>query len=131
MKYLLAFVGPEGGSESTPEEMRAGIEAWNAFDQEAIDAGAYIACEPLESRASAVTVRIADDGERIVSDGPFTEAKEQLGGFCLLECESIDEALEWARKAPLRQGAIEVRPVLDLSPFGYESKTPTPATATA
>jgi hypothetical protein len=47
-----------------------------------------------------------------MTDGPFAEPKEQLGGFRLLECENLDEALEWARKVPLRSGAIEIRPVI-------------------
>ena len=66
-----------------------------------------------------------------MTDGPFAESKEQLGGFCLLECESRDEALEWANKVPLGSGSIEIRPVMDLSQFGYESRTVTPANATA
>src|SRR2546425_9695854 len=132
MKYLLAFVVAERGVEgSTPAEMQEAMEAWNAFDQEAIDKGAFIACEPLESPSSAITLRLQGEGEQVVVDGPFSEAKEQLGGFALLECENLDEALEWARKVPLRSGAIEVRQVLDLSQFGYESKTLTPARATA
>jgi hypothetical protein len=56
---------------------------------------------------------------------------DQLGGFCLLECENVDEALEWANKVPLRSGSIEIRPVMDLSAFGYRSRTLRPANATA
>jgi hypothetical protein len=132
MKYLLSFVVQEGGMEdSSPEEMREAMERWNAFDHEAIDGGAFIACEPLENSSTASTVRIQDDGSRIVTDGPFAETKEQLGGFCLLECENLDEALEWAHKVPMRSGSIEVRQVMDLSEFGYPSKTLTPASARA
>jgi hypothetical protein len=132
MKYLLSFVVEEGGMEdASPEEMRESMERWSAFDEEATEKGALIACEPLESSSRATTVRLRDDGERIVTDGPFAETKEQLGGFCLLECSSREEALEWAEKVPLRSGSIEIRPVMDLSRFGYESKTLTPAKATA
>jgi hypothetical protein len=132
MKYLLSFVVEEGGMEdASPEEMRDAMERWSAFDQEATDKGALIACEPLESSSAATTIHLRQDGERIVTDGPFAESKEQLGGFCLLECENLDEALEWANKVPLGSGSIEVRPVMDLSRFGYESKTLTPAKATA
>ena len=56
----------------------------------------------------------------MVTDGPFAETKEQLGGFYLLECENLDEALEWAKKIPLPDGAIEVRPVMDYEAFGDE-----------
>jgi hypothetical protein len=132
MKYLLSFVVEEGGMEdASPEEMKEGIERWSAFDQEATDKGALIACEPLENSSAATTIHLREDGERIVTDGPFVASKEQLGGFCLLECADRDEALEWAKKVPLRSGSIEIRAVMDLSQFGYESKTLTPAKATA
>jgi hypothetical protein len=132
MKYLLSFVVDEGAMEApSPEEMREGMERWSAFDEEATQRGALIACEPLENSSAATTVHVREDGERIVSDGPFAESKEQLGGFCLLECENLDEALDWANKVPLRSGSIEIRPIMDLSQFGYQSRTLTPAKATA
>jgi hypothetical protein len=128
MKYLLSFVVDEGAMEAaSPEEMREGMERWSAFDEEATERGALIACEPLENSSAATTVHVREDGERIVSDGPFAESKEQLGGFCLLECENLDEALDWANKVPLRSGSIEIRPIMDLSQFGYQSRTLTPA----
>jgi hypothetical protein len=111
--------------------MREGLERWSAFDEEATQRGALIACEPLENSSAATTVHVREDGERIVSDGPFAESKEQLGGFCLLECENPDEALDWANKVPLRSGSIEIRPIMDLSQFGYQSRTLTPARASA
>ena len=129
MKYLLTFVrDQEKMFSDTDEEMKAAMEAWNAFDKEAVDAGALIACEPLELPKTATTLRIVDDGEYEVTDGPFAETKEQLGGFALLECADFDEAMDWARKVPMRPGsAIEVRAVMDLSPFGYASSTVSPA----
>ena len=132
MKYLMSFIVDEGGMEdASPEEMREAMERWGAFDDEAAERGALIACEALEGSPSATTMHVSEEGERIISDGPFAESKEQLGGFCLLECEDLDEALGWARKVPMRAGAIEIRPVMDLSPFGYESRTVSPARATA
>jgi hypothetical protein len=128
MKYLLTFVVEEGAMDGSPEEMREALERWSAFDQEAADAGVLIADEALES-STTTTLRVPRDGEAILSDGPFAESKEQLGGFCLLECADADEALAWARKVPLREGAIEIRPIMDLSQFGYESRTLTPARA--
>lgn len=130
MKYLLTFVVEPGGMEdASPEEMREAMEAWSAFDNEALEAGALIACEPLEP--AATTIHLREDREPIVTDGPFADTKEQLGGFCLLECESLDEARRWADKVPMRSGAIEIRPAMDLSGFGYQSKTLSPAKATA
>jgi hypothetical protein len=130
MRYLLSFIVEEGAMENTsPAEMREGLERWSAFDDEATARGALIACEPLEGNSVATTIHVRGGGERTVTDGPFVESKEQLGGFCLLECENLDEALEWAGKVPLRTGSIEVRPVMDLSRFGYESRTVAPLNA--
>ena len=130
MRYLLTFVVDRGGmDDASPEEMKAGLEAWEAFDNEAVEAGVLIACEPLEP--AATTIRVREDGEPLVTDGPFADTKEQLGGFCLLECQSLAEARSWADKVPMRTGAIEIRPAMDLSGFGYHSKTLTPAKATA
>jgi hypothetical protein len=132
MKYLLSFIVEEGAMEdASPEEMRESMERWSAFDREAAEKRALIACEPLEGSSAATTVRLGEADERTVTDGPFAESKEQLGGFCLLECKDLDEALEWAGKVPMRSGSIEIRPVMDLSRFGYESRTLTPAKATA
>ncbi|HZA58022.1 MAG TPA: YciI family protein [Solirubrobacterales bacterium] len=131
MKYLLTLIGEEGGMEdASPEEMKAVMDAWGAFTQETVDRGAFIAGEGLQPSATATTVKVPEGGgERIVTDGPFTESKEQLGGFYLLECKDLDAALEWARKVPVRAGSIEVRPVMDYESVGYEGPTSEEAAA--
>jgi hypothetical protein len=127
MKYMLTFVRDQDVMyQATEEEMKAAMDAWNAFDKEAIEAGVLIANEPLEHPSGAKTIRIAANGEAVVTDGPFAETKEQLGGFCLLECRDPDEALEWAKRVPMGAGGIEVRAVMDLSRYGYQSATPGP-----
>ena len=133
MKYLLTFVRDQDKMfNDTPEEMKAAMEAWNAFDREAIDAGVMIANEALELPKTATTLRVTEAGDHAVTDGPFAETKEQLGGFCLIDCGGLEQAIGWAKKVPMRPGsAIEVRAVMDLSPFGYESPTPEPIRATA
>jgi len=132
MKYLLTFhLDQRTMDDATPEEMREAMQRWNEFDDEAVAAGAMIACEALQDSANATTMAIAADGDRVVSDGPFAESKEQLGGFCLLECANLDEALEWARKVPMNNGSIQVSPIQDFSAYGYESPTPAPAAATS
>jgi hypothetical protein len=132
MKYMLTFVRDQDEMyDATDEEMRAALEAWTAFDKEAVEAGALIACEPLELPKTAKTLELAPSGEVSVTDGPFAETKEQLGGFALLECRDLDEAMEWAHKVPMGRGKIEVRKVMDLSPFGYQSSTVPPAKARA
>ena len=131
MKFLMTFYGWED-YEPSEAEMKEGMERWGAFEDEAIGAGVLIACEPLEESSTATTIRLPEDGEATTTDGPFAESKEQLGGFCLIECEDRDEALGWAAKVPLRPGAsIEVRPIRDLSQFGRKSPTASPVKAAA
>jgi hypothetical protein len=122
MKYVLALFADESGWEDvSPEEMKAGMEPWNEFEHQVGEAGVKVAGEGLQPSATATTVKVGEGDERIVTDGPFAETKEQLGGFYLLDCEDLDHALEWAKKVPLRPGSsIEVRPVMDYSEFGFE-----------
>jgi hypothetical protein len=121
VKYMLTLIGEEGGWEdASPEDMKTEMDRWQAFGQELVDAGAFLAGEGLQESATATTVRIGDGDERVVTDGPFAETKEQVGGFYLLECANLDEALEWAKKVPLSKGGIEVRPVMDYTQYGYE-----------
>jgi hypothetical protein len=128
MKYLLAIYGNEnrfGGL--SPEEAKQALDAYSAFGREVEEAGAFLSGEGLQPTATATTVEVRD-GERIVSDGPFAETKEQLGGYYLLECKDLDEAIEWAAKIPGAQhGKVEVRPVMDYEAMGYEA----PKAATA
>ncbi|HEY6638683.1 MAG TPA: YciI family protein [Solirubrobacterales bacterium] len=133
MKYLLTFVRDQDQMYAgTEEEMRQGMDAWNAFDREAIEAGVLIANQALELPETAKTVRIVEGGEPAVTDGPFTETKEQLGGFCLIDCGSFEEAIGWAKKVPLRPDSkVEVRQVKDLSPYGYVGATPEPIQTSA
>jgi hypothetical protein len=122
VKYLLALFGDESGwDDVSPEEMKAGMEPWDRYGQQVTEAGVFLAGEGLQESATATTVKVGEGDDRIVTDGPFAETKEQLGGFYLLDCENLDEALEWAKKVPLRPGgSIEVRPVMDYTQFGYD-----------
>jgi hypothetical protein len=91
------------------------MDEYNAFTKDLRDAGVYRAGEALQPNPTATTVRIRD-GKTLMTDGPFAETKEGLGGFYLLECENLDETLAWAAKCPgARYGSIEVRPIVDLS----------------
>ena len=112
MKYLCTIYDDETQwSDATPEQMAEVMAAYNAFGQEAGDI--ILGGEGLQPTSSATTVRVRD-GERVLSDGPFAETKEQLGGFYLLECDSLDEAIEWAAKIPgAATGSVEVRPVMN------------------
>jgi hypothetical protein len=120
MKYLLALYGDEArGTDRSPEETAAAMKAWDAFTKETEDAGAFVGGEGLQPTSTATTVAISESGgDPIVTDGPFAETKEQLGGFYLLDCKDLDEALEWARKIPMPDGKVEVRPVMDYEAAG-------------
>jgi|SRR5262245_6000284 len=87
------------------------IAAWRAYHKALLGAGVYVGGAPLQDVAMATTVRV-EDGRPRVQDGPFAEAKEQLGGFMILDLPSLDAALEWAARCPAAAGgAIEVRPL--------------------
>lgn len=84
-------------------------------------AGAYVGGEALSAMSTATTLRLRD-GKPLVTDGPFVESKEVLGGFYLLECGSLDEALEWAARIPdARLGGVEVRSLLDIEAMRAET----------
>jgi hypothetical protein len=124
MKYLLALIGDENRwADRTPEEMGESMQAWDAFTKETIDAGVHLGAEGLQPSASATTVRIQEAGKPIVSDGPYAETKEQLGGFYLLDCENLDDAIAWAKKVPMPGGTVEIRPVMDYEAAGSELHT--------
>ena len=120
MRYMFSLFGEEGGwQDASPEDMKAEMDRWEAFGREAVEAGVMVAGDALQESDTATTLRIQQQAEPIVSDGPFAETKEQLGGYYVLDCKDLDEALTWARKIPLSSGAIEVRPVMDYTQFGY------------
>jgi hypothetical protein len=119
MKYLLALFNDESRyADRTPEERREGMKQWDDYTTAVIEAGAHLGGEGLQPSSSATTVRIAEGGDPIVSDGPFAETKEQLGGYYLLDCKDLDEALTWAKKVPMPGGTVEVRPVMDYEAAG-------------
>src|SRR5688572_17769900 len=108
MKYLALIYGDESRWASLSEEERAReMEEYAALSQEPVTVGG----NELDAIATATTVRVRGD-ETLVTDGPFVELKEALGGYYVFECDSIDEACRYAARIPAaRHGAIEVRPV--------------------
>jgi hypothetical protein len=115
MQYMLLIYDAENVWRSMPEgERNAMMGEYFAYTEELRRAGAYVAGDPLQPTSSATTVRVRD-GETLTTDGPFAETKEQLGGYYIVEADSLDEALEWARKIPsARLGSIEVRPIMEI-----------------
>lgn len=111
MEYVvLIYESPKDFASRGSGPAHPYIAAWRAYYKALVAAGVYIAGEPLQDVGTATTVRVKD-GRPGVQDGPFAEAKEQLGGFMLLDLPSLDAALEWAARCPAAaNGAVEVRP---------------------
>jgi hypothetical protein len=115
MKYaLLIYLDESGWEAASPAEQAGEMLAFRQYTQSLVDAGMMRGGEALQSTPTATTLRFRD-GEAVVTDGPFAETKEQLGGFYLIECESLDEAIEAASRIPTAAtGSIEIRPLLSL-----------------
>ncbi len=115
MQYMLLIYGVEPNGAPTQEENDAEYAAYSAFGKEAQDRNLMVSGEALHPVSSATTVRVRD-GKTVTTDGPFAETKEVLGGFYILNCKDLDEAIEMAAKIPgAKHGSIEVRPVVDFS----------------
>ena len=117
MRYMLLIYDDEARWQSLSDEERGAIlEEYFAYTREAQERGAYVDGSALQPTATATTVRV-DGGEAMTTDGPFAETKEQLGGYYLVDVESLDEAIEWAAKIPSATrglGSVEVRPLLEI-----------------
>ena len=115
MKYALLIYGDEKAREGAPpDSVQMMYEAYGKFGAELDERKAFVAGEELEPSTTATSVRIegGPGGKMMVTDGPFAETKEQLGGFYIVECANLDEAIELAAKVPSAPfGTIEVRPV--------------------
>ena len=114
MRYLLLIYNTEP-TEAVPEDLMASEQAgYNAFTAAIRQTGQFEAGEALQPTSTATTVRV-ENGRTITTDGPFAETKEQLGGFYLVDCRDIDEAIELAARIPgATHGSIEIRPIWDL-----------------
>ncbi len=112
MKYMLLMYASESEvPKYTPEEFQTVAQVWQTLRQEAQAAGVLVSSSGLSPIANATTVRVRN-GKALITDGPFAETHEQLGGYFLLDCKDLDEALAWAAKIPSAQyGSIEVRPL--------------------
>jgi hypothetical protein len=115
MKYLLMICNSEAEHAKIPAAERQAIyAAFGAFTQEVKDRGVYLGGNPLHPTSTSTTVRVRDN-KVLTTDGPFAETKEQLGGYYLLNCANLDEAIELAAKIPsAKYGSVEIRPILEL-----------------
>jgi hypothetical protein len=116
VKYLFLLLGPADAPEpGTPEAVRAYHEYRAALEVMA-EAGVLVDCAPLRAAASATTVRVRG-GRTMLTDGPAAELKEQVGGYTIVDCADLDEALTYAALMPAaRTGSVEIRPIVDVGP---------------
>ncbi len=112
MQYMALIYADETGWDALSDEQRQEMYGrYRALSEDARKAGVLVAGEELGSTRDATTVRVRET-ETLVTDGPYAELKEALGGFYVFECESMDDALDWAARIPAAaHGAVEVRPV--------------------
>ncbi len=112
MRYMMLIYSREGGSSD--EEEKTIAQTHHAVMSEATQRGIFHGAEPLMATSKAVTVRRTGDGKILATDGPFAETKEQLAGYYILDCETLEDAIEWASKIPTAcqggEGCVEIRP---------------------
>jgi hypothetical protein len=120
MKFMMLLQSDESSHEAAGPSEEA-LNAMGAYNEELIKAGVMLAGEGLHP--SSTGVRVQYDGEdRTVVDGPFTESKELLAGFWIIQVKDRDEAIEWARRIPLPTGQVEVRQIFDISEFDQDNE---------
>jgi hypothetical protein len=112
MKYLLLMYADESiDSEWSKEEFQAAAKTWAEFRKEMSASGVLISSGGVPDVANVTTVRVRND-KTLITDGPFAETHEQLGGYFLVDCQDLDVAIRWAEKIPAAQyGSIEIRPL--------------------
>ncbi|GGK95266.1 hypothetical protein Ppa06_63670 [Planomonospora parontospora subsp. parontospora] len=113
MKYMLLIHA--GAVDENGAAAECTVEDWTAYDKAVRDAGIHVSGESLADLVTATTVRVGPSGERTVTDGPFAETREVLGGFYVIDVPDLDVALDWAARCPgsWGSGAVVVRPVAD------------------
>jgi hypothetical protein len=114
VKYMFLLYADKPLPEPGTDEARQLLEAWGSATSEMAEAGVLIDCGPLQPPSVSTTVSVRD-GEALLTDGPAAEIKEHFGGFTLVECADLDEALKWAARVPTAShGRVEVRPVMQV-----------------
>jgi hypothetical protein len=114
VKYMFLLYANKPLPEPGTAEALQLIQAWDSATAEMADAGVLIDCGPLQPPSASTTVSVRD-GEALLTDGPAAEIKEHFGGFTLVECADLDEALKWAARVPTASdGRVEVRPVVQV-----------------
>ena len=111
MNYMLLIIGNQD-TEPRPEHSGSLVEQFKAYHQSVLEAGIMVDSNVLDSFETATSVRVTQSGEQIVTDGPFAETREYLGGYYILDLPDLDAAIEWAARCPgSRVGRVEIRPI--------------------
>jgi hypothetical protein len=115
MQYmLLIYDDPQAWAGLSETDRNAVMREYFAYTDELREQGRFVAADALQAVDTARSVRI-QEGEVTTTDGPFAETKEHLGGYYVIDVDSIDEAIDWAAKVPsARFGTIEVRPIMQI-----------------
>lgn len=113
MKYMLLIYGDE--NELSPQELEDCYQESTRLTHDLDAAGQYLAASPLQHTSMARSVRVRE-GRRLVTDGPFAETREQLGGYYLVDVDHFDDAVAIAERIPMaKRGTVEIRPVVELT----------------
>jgi hypothetical protein len=121
MKYMLILNATEETENAAGAASSEDVDKMGAYNEELIKAGVLLAGEGLHPSIEGARVDYAGD-DRVVTDGPFTETKELIAGFWIIQAATKEEALEWARRIPLSSGRVEVRRVFDISEFDQDNE---------
>jgi hypothetical protein len=113
MKYMLLI--NSGAIDEAGGAAECTVEDWMVYDKEVRDAGILVFGQSLADLVTATKVRVGADGQRVVTDGPFAEAREVLGGILVIDVPNLDVALDWAARCPGARGSgsVVVRPVAE------------------
>jgi hypothetical protein len=113
MKYMLMMYADENGAPTQEQQEHCYVES-TAFAQKLHEDGKFLGAAPLQPTSTATSLRY-QDGKRLVTDGPFAETREQLGGFFLIDAKDLDEAIDIAARVPAgRWGTVEIRPLVEV-----------------
>jgi hypothetical protein len=115
VRYMLLLYGAQPAEPPSDEAIQQEMNQYWSYEKAVADAGVKLASDALQGVETATTVQVREDGECVVTDGPFAETREILGGYYLLDVPDLDAALDWAARCPGAHhgGKIEVRPIME------------------
>ena len=117
MRFMLQVMIPTQAAEGEWEPDAEIVGEMSKYNQSLLDAGVLLAADGLTPPEQGARLTFDADNRATVTDGPYAEAKEVVGGYWIIQAASQDEAVEWAKRAPFRDGVIEVRRIADLEDY--------------